>query len=149
MEDLMNRQTEFTLLIVGASLSILTFFGAALYAVIFGFSALVIFDDASYFASSEDLFVTGIMAFGSIIAAIFGLISAIFGFIGAFKVNSGGSKLKTIAICFIILGGLQAFSIHGILFIIAGILILNKKEYKTVSKKYETISTEDEGTKWE
>lgn len=36
MEDLMNRQTEFTLLIVGASLSILTFLGAMLYTIIFG-----------------------------------------------------------------------------------------------------------------
>ncbi|MBC2121239.1 DUF4064 domain-containing protein [Listeria marthii] len=145
----MNRQTEFTLLIVGASLSILTFLGAVFYTAIFGFSALVVFDDASYYTTSEDLIVAGIMTFGSIIAAIFALVSAIFGFVGAFKVNGGGPKVKTIAVCFIVLGGLQVFTIHGILFLIAGILALNKKEYKTVSKEYETISTEDEGTKWE
>lgn len=70
----------------------------------------------------------------------FALGSAVFGFIGAFKVKSDGPKVKTLGVCFIVLGGLQVFTIHGILFLIAGILTITKKEYKTNSK-------EDEGTK--
>ncbi|MBC2182992.1 DUF4064 domain-containing protein [Listeria sp. FSL L7-0233] len=144
----MNRQTEFTLLIVGASFSIMTFLGAMAYTVIFGLNTLLVFD-TSYYAGPDEAIFFGIITFVSVIAVIFALVSAIFGFVGAFKVKSGGPKVKTIAVCFIILGGLQVFTIHGILFLIAGILAVNKKEYKTISKEYETISTEDEGTKWE
>ncbi|EAC2771396.1 DUF4064 domain-containing protein [Listeria monocytogenes] len=138
----MNRQTEFTLLIVGASLSILTFLGAMLYTIIFGLNTLMVADTFGYYSSSEETIVLGIITFFSVVAAFFALGSAVFGFIGAFKVKSDGPKVKTLGACFIVLGGLQVFTIHGILFLIAGILTITKKEYKTNSK-------EDEGTKWE
>lgn len=83
-----------------------------------------------------------IFTFFSIIAVIFTVASAVFGFIGAFKIKNNSSKVKTIAVCFIVLGGLQVFSIQGILFLIAGILTLTKKEYKTNFR-------ENEGIKWE
>ncbi|HFK0524418.1 TPA: DUF4064 domain-containing protein [Listeria monocytogenes] len=118
----MNRQTEFTLLIVGASLSILTFLGAMLYTIIFGLNTLMVADTFGYYSSSEETILLGIITFFSVVAAFFALGSAVFGFI--------------------VLGGLQVFTIHGILFLIAGILTITKKEYKTNSK-------EDEGTKWE
>ncbi|ENI8449078.1 DUF4064 domain-containing protein [Listeria monocytogenes] len=138
----MNRQTEFTLLIVGASLSILVFLGAVFYSLIFGVNTLIVTDTFGYYSSSEEAIVLGIITFFSIIAAFFALVSAVFGFIGAFKIKSNGPKAKQLGVCFIILGGLQVFTIHGILFLIAGILTVTKKEYKTISK-------EDEGTKWE
>ncbi|ACK40571.1 DUF4064 domain-containing protein [Listeria monocytogenes] len=138
----MNRQTEFTLLIVGASLSILVFLGAVFYSLIFGVNTLMVTDTFGYYSSSEEAIVLGIITFFSIIAAFFALLSAVFGFIGAFKIKSNGPKAKQLGVCFIILGGLQVFTIHGILFLIAGILTVTKKEYKTISK-------EDEGTKWE
>ncbi|EQC0656786.1 DUF4064 domain-containing protein [Listeria monocytogenes] len=138
----MNRQTEFTLLIVGASLSILTFLGAMLYTIIFGLNTLMVADTFGYYSSSEETILLGIITFFSVVAAFFALGSAVFGFIGAFKVKSDGPKVKTLGVCFIVLGGLQVFAIHGILFLIAGILTITKKEYKTNSK-------EDEGTKWE
>ncbi|EAE9229863.1 DUF4064 domain-containing protein [Listeria monocytogenes] len=138
----MNRQTEFTLLIVGASLSILVFLGAVFYSLIFGVNTLMVTDTFGYYSSSEEAIVLGIITFFSIIAAFFALLSAVFGFIGAFKIKSNGPKAKQLGVCFIILGGLQVFTIHGILFLIAGILTVTKKEYKTISK-------EDEGTRWE
>ncbi|EDO0829442.1 DUF4064 domain-containing protein [Listeria monocytogenes] len=138
----MNRQTEFTLLIVGASLSILVFLGAVFYSLIFGVNTLMVTDTFGYYSSSEEAIVLGIITFFSVVAAFFALASAVFGFIGAFKIKSNGPKVKQLGVCFIILGGLQVFTIHGILFLIAGILTVTKKEYKTISK-------EDEGTKWE
>ncbi|EAC7954537.1 DUF4064 domain-containing protein [Listeria monocytogenes] len=138
----MNRQTEFTLLIVGASLSILVFLGAVFYSLIFGFNTLMVADTFGYYSGSDEAIVFGIITFFSVVAAFFALVSAVFGFIGAFKIKSNGPKVKQLGVCFIILGGLQVFTIHGILFLIAGILTVTKKEYKTISK-------EDEGTKWE
>ncbi len=142
MEDLMNRQTEFILLIIGASFSIITFFAAALYALVFGFSAIVLSGSPMTYGGSEEMIMSWIFTFFSIIAVIFTVASAVFGFIGAFKIKNNSSKVKTIAVCFIVLGGLQVFSIQGILFLIAGILTLTKKEYKTNFR-------ENEGIKWE
>ncbi|EEJ0013622.1 DUF4064 domain-containing protein [Listeria innocua] len=138
----MNRQTEFILLIIGASFSIITFFAAALYALIFGFSAIVLSGSPTTYGGSEEMIMSWIFTFFSIIAVIFTVASAVFGFIGAFKIKNNSSKVKTIAVCFIVLGGLQVFSIQGILFLIAGILTLTKKEYKTNFR-------ENEGIKWE
>ncbi|AHI54944.1 DUF4064 domain-containing protein [Listeria ivanovii] len=138
----MNRQTEFILLIIGASFSILTFFGAALYAVLFGFSTLVMYAEPASYSSGEDTFMVGLFTFFALVAAFFALVSAVFGFIGAFKIKNNHAKVKVFGICFIVLGGLQIFTISGILFLIAGILTVSKKEYKT---NY----IEGEGTKWE
>lgn len=142
MEDLMNRQTEFILLIIGASFSILTFFGAALYAVIFGFSTFLMYAEPYSYSSGDDTFVAGLFTFFAVVAALFAIVSAVFGFIGAFKIKNNHAKVKTFGTCFIVLGGLQIFTISGILFLIAGILTVSKKEYKTNYK-------EDEGIKWE
>lgn len=67
----MNRQTEFTLLIVGASLSILTFLGAMLYTIIFGLNTLMVADTFGYYSSSEETIVLGIITFFSVVAAFF------------------------------------------------------------------------------
>lgn len=142
MEDLMNRQTEFILLIIGASFSILTFFGAALYAILFGFSTFMIYAEPYSYSSGEDTFVVGLFTFFALVVAFFALISAVFGFIGAFKIKNNHAKVTVFGTCFIVLGGLQILTISGILFLIAGILTVSKKEYKT---NY----IEGEGIKWE
>ncbi|WP_271005037.1 DUF4064 domain-containing protein [Listeria seeligeri] len=139
----MNRQAEFILVIIGASFSILSFFVAILYAAIFGINAVMMTTGNSYmYADSSETIFFWIFTVGAVIAVIFTIISAVFGFIGAFKIKNDVPKVKLFGICFIILGGLQIFTISGILFVIAGILTLTKKEYKTNHK-------EDEGIKWE
>lgn len=138
----MNRQAEFILVIVGASFSILSFFVALLYVAIFGINAVIMTGDTYMYADSGEAAFFWIFTVGAIIAVIFTVISAVFGFIGAFKIKNNVPKVRVFGICFIILGGLQIFSISGILFVIAGILTLTKKEYKT---NY----NDDEGIKWE
>lgn len=142
MEDLMNRQAEFILIIVGASFSILTFFGATLYTLVFGINAMLMLDMPTTYGGGGEAIILWIFTFFSIIAVLFTLASAIFGFIGAFKIKNNGPKTKLFGVCFIVLGGLQVFTIHGILFLIAGILTVTKKEYQTNLK-------EGEGIKWD
>lgn len=132
----MNRQTEFILAIIGASFNMIVALIAAFFT---GVNLLpLIFSMGLGDASGEILAFLILVLIGAVIF-IFLVASSIFGMIAAFKLKAGTSRLKTIAIIFIVVGGIQIASIHGILYLIVGIMLLSKKQQNVLPEREEEL----------
>ncbi|MDT1940403.1 MULTISPECIES: DUF4064 domain-containing protein [Carnobacterium] len=124
---MMNRQTEYLLTLIGAILNALFAFVVILITGLagIGMSSQMnqMYDtdyyNTSYYDGSEGAFIVGIL----IVVVIWLVATSIFGFIAAFKLKKGHLGW---GIAILVLGGLSITSIHGILWVIAGIMTLTR-----------------------
>lgn len=120
----MNKQTEYILALIGAIVNTIVI-GCVGILVMIGFIASFVQEDFS----------AGDMLFGMIGLGIYFLFflllagaSVVLGFISASKLKYHASEAKNWGIVLIVLGGLQIISIHGILYLISGIMTVVKRE---------------------
>ncbi|WP_239257160.1 DUF4064 domain-containing protein [Listeria ilorinensis] len=145
----MNRQAEFILALIGAIFNTFAALLVFFYVALIGLGVLASAAD-SYLLPEDYVF----MGIGLIFFVIIGLVIAagtVFGYIAAFKIKANSPKIKTFGIILIVLGGLQIFSIQGILYLIAGILtVTHKPEVPASSGLQQETHFEHEGdeSKW-
>lgn len=116
----MNRRTEYILALIGAIV-----IGCVGMLVMIGFIASFFPED---FSAGDVLF--GVIGLG--IYFLFFLLlmgaSVVLGFISANKLKYNAPEAKNWGVVLIVLGGLQIASIHGILYLISGIMTVVKRE---------------------
>lgn len=120
----MNRRTEYILALIGAIVNTIVI-GCVGMLVMIGFIASFFPED---FSAGDVLF--GVIGLG--IYFLFFLLlmgaSVILGFISANKLKYNAPEAKNWGVVLIVLGGLQITSIHGILYLISGIMTVVKRE---------------------
>ena len=126
-ENTMNRQTEYLLTLIGAIFNALSAFVLIIITALAGIGISsqmnqtydTDYYNTNYYDGSESALLIGVL----IVVVIFLVATSIVGFIAAFKIKKGHSGW---GIAVLVLGGLSITSIHGILWVIAGIMILTR-----------------------
>lgn len=120
----MNRRTEYILALIGAIVNTIVI-GCVGMLVMIGFIASFFPED---FTAGDVLF--GVIGLG--IYFLFFLLlmgaSVVLGFISANKLKYNAPEAKNWGVVLIVLGGMQIASIHGILYLISGIMTVVKRE---------------------
>lgn len=120
----MNRRTEYILALIGAIVNTIVI-GCVGMLVMIGFIASFFPED---FSAGDVLF--GVIGLG--IYFLFFLLlmgaSVVLGFISTNKLKYNAPEAKNWGVVLIVLGGLQIASIHGILYLISGIMTVVKRE---------------------